>query len=67
MPFLPCLLGNGVAFILFYSFFARTQNVNDQIVKIDETETVLYRYHRLRSCASAVKGLTADILVSTEQ
>jgi len=38
-------------------------NFNDQIVKLDETETVLYRYHRLRSCASPVKGLTADILI----
>ena len=42
-----------------------TQNVTDQIVKVDETETVLYRHHRLRSCASPVKGLTADILVRT--
>ncbi|KIK78765.1 hypothetical protein PAXRUDRAFT_163071 [Paxillus rubicundulus Ve08.2h10] len=33
------------------------------IVKVDETETVLYRHHRLRSCASPVKGLTADILI----
>ncbi|KIJ11989.1 hypothetical protein PAXINDRAFT_118517 [Paxillus involutus ATCC 200175] len=38
-------------------------NVTDQIVKVDETETVLYRHHRLRSCASPVKGLTADILI----
>ncbi|KAH0833166.1 hypothetical protein J3R83DRAFT_12193 [Lanmaoa asiatica] len=38
-------------------------NVTDQTIKIDETETVLYRHHRLRSCASAVKGLTADILI----
>ncbi|KIJ66811.1 hypothetical protein HYDPIDRAFT_108724 [Hydnomerulius pinastri MD-312] len=38
-------------------------NVTDQTVKVDETETVLYRHHRLRSCASPVKGLTADILI----
>ncbi|KAG9315141.1 hypothetical protein JVU11DRAFT_4264 [Chiua virens] len=38
-------------------------NVTDQVVKIDETDTVLYRHHRLRSCASPVKGLTADILI----
>ena len=39
------------------------QNVTDQVVKVDETESVLYRHHRFRSCASPVKGLTADILV----
>ncbi|KAF9223605.1 hypothetical protein BS17DRAFT_753464 [Gyrodon lividus] len=38
-------------------------NVTDQTIKVDETETVLYRHHRLRSCASPVKGLTADILI----
>ena len=54
-----------VAFFVYFFFFAMTQNVTDQIIKIDETETVLYRHHRLRSCASAVKGLTADILVSS--
>ncbi|KAI9570646.1 NUDIX hydrolase domain-like protein [Boletus coccyginus] len=38
-------------------------NFNDQIVQVDETESVLYRYHRLRSCASPVKGFTADVLI----
>ncbi|KAF8134861.1 NUDIX hydrolase domain-like protein [Boletus edulis] len=38
-------------------------NVTDQVVQIDATETVFYRHHRFRSCASAVKGLTADILI----
>lgn len=54
------LLGRDEVTILFS---VTTQNVSDQIIKVDETETVLYRHHRLRSCASPVKGLTADILV----
>jgi len=38
-------------------------NWKDAVIKIDETDSVLYRNHRFRSCASPVKGLTAEILI----
>lgn len=64
MPLFCRLRERGCIFFPFFLVFPRDgQNANDQIIKIDDTESVLYRYHRLRSCASPVKGLTADILV----
>lgn len=45
------------------SFSPVKQNTSDVVaVAYDD---ILYRMHRFRTCASPIKGLTADILVST--
>ncbi|KAF9243554.1 NUDIX hydrolase domain-like protein [Melanogaster broomeanus] len=43
--------------------YAEEFHVSRDTITFDDTETLLYRHHRLRSCASAIKGLTADILI----
>ncbi|KAG2076615.1 hypothetical protein BDR04DRAFT_1149064 [Suillus decipiens] len=42
-----------------------TQNPSD--VRLDAFDGLIYRMHRFRTCASPIKGLTADILISVAE